>query len=179
MALIKCIDCGKEVSDKAKVCPNCGCPIESSVAESSNKDEITGDGVVSSIEKEKPNEATTGINEKKQEKSNHIEYNIVLLAVTAILTSVAFYFGIEDTVAFGWFSLLAFSSALLNVIGCKNKLKTKRETIIQVIFAFAIILLIPSALAMLIALIYEPAIILIALLLVLIFFLASKIKPKR
>lgn len=26
MALIKCPECGKEVSDKAKFCPNCGCP---------------------------------------------------------------------------------------------------------------------------------------------------------
>lgn len=27
MALIKCPECGKEISDKASVCPNCGCPI--------------------------------------------------------------------------------------------------------------------------------------------------------
>lgn len=28
MALIKCKECGHEVSDKAAACPNCGCPIE-------------------------------------------------------------------------------------------------------------------------------------------------------
>ena len=28
MALIKCPECGKEISDKAKACPNCGCPLE-------------------------------------------------------------------------------------------------------------------------------------------------------
>lgn len=28
MALIKCNECGHEVSDKASICPNCGCPIE-------------------------------------------------------------------------------------------------------------------------------------------------------
>lgn len=28
MALIECPECGKEVSDKAKSCPNCGCPID-------------------------------------------------------------------------------------------------------------------------------------------------------
>ena len=27
MTLIKCSECGKEVSDKAKACPNCGFPI--------------------------------------------------------------------------------------------------------------------------------------------------------
>ena len=26
MALIKCPECGKEFSDKAQACPNCGCP---------------------------------------------------------------------------------------------------------------------------------------------------------
>lgn len=28
MALISCVECGKEFSDKANACPNCGCPIE-------------------------------------------------------------------------------------------------------------------------------------------------------
>ena len=27
MAMIKCPECGKEFSDKAAACPNCGCPI--------------------------------------------------------------------------------------------------------------------------------------------------------
>ena len=27
MALIKCGECKKEISDKAEVCPNCGCPV--------------------------------------------------------------------------------------------------------------------------------------------------------
>jgi len=31
MALIKCSECGKEISDKAKVCINCGAPIEISI----------------------------------------------------------------------------------------------------------------------------------------------------
>ncbi|RZT02900.1 zinc-ribbon domain-containing protein [Cuneatibacter caecimuris] len=28
MALFKCPECGKEISDRASTCPNCGCPIE-------------------------------------------------------------------------------------------------------------------------------------------------------
>lgn len=31
MALIKCPECGKEISDKAAACPNCGCPISNEV----------------------------------------------------------------------------------------------------------------------------------------------------
>lgn len=27
MSLIKCSECEKEISDQAKTCPNCGCPI--------------------------------------------------------------------------------------------------------------------------------------------------------
>ena len=30
MALITCPECGKEVSDKATTCPNCGCPLQQS-----------------------------------------------------------------------------------------------------------------------------------------------------
>lgn len=37
MALIKCPECGKEISDKASSCPNCGCPIEI------QKTEVSGD----------------------------------------------------------------------------------------------------------------------------------------
>ena len=37
MALIKCSECGKEFSDKASACPNCGCPtsemVESPIVE--------------------------------------------------------------------------------------------------------------------------------------------------
>ena len=28
MAIIKCPECGKEISNMAKNCPNCGCPIK-------------------------------------------------------------------------------------------------------------------------------------------------------
>ena len=33
MSLIKCPECGKEISDKAEKCPNCACPISLSPAE--------------------------------------------------------------------------------------------------------------------------------------------------
>ncbi len=33
MALINCIDCSKNISDKAHTCPECGCPIQHTLAE--------------------------------------------------------------------------------------------------------------------------------------------------
>ena len=33
MALIKCTECGKEFSDKASACPNCGCPTKDVLSE--------------------------------------------------------------------------------------------------------------------------------------------------
>lgn len=37
MALIKCIECGKEFSDRAAACPNCGCPTNITLDEIKNK----------------------------------------------------------------------------------------------------------------------------------------------
>ena len=31
MALIKCKECGREISDKATTCPHCGCPVEKEI----------------------------------------------------------------------------------------------------------------------------------------------------
>lgn len=37
MAIIKCPECGKEISDKAKQCPSCGYPIEATTIEATSK----------------------------------------------------------------------------------------------------------------------------------------------
>lgn len=36
MALIKCPECGKEFSDRAESCPNCGCPTETIVQDTTS-----------------------------------------------------------------------------------------------------------------------------------------------
>lgn len=52
MTMIKCIECGKEISDKAPLCINCGAPIPSTpdavVAGPAfrNLDDLNGDGRV-------------------------------------------------------------------------------------------------------------------------------------
>ena len=49
MALIKCPECGKEISDRATSCPNCGCPVEKgpveeyqNTSQESTSDVVTG-----------------------------------------------------------------------------------------------------------------------------------------
>lgn len=56
MALIKCAECGKEISDKAKTCVNCGCPINvienketKKVEKEKNKNTTTNEKIVSEI----------------------------------------------------------------------------------------------------------------------------------
>lgn len=39
MALIKCPECGKEISDKARACVNCGCPISENIEEKKEDNE--------------------------------------------------------------------------------------------------------------------------------------------
>ena len=48
MALIKCKECGKEVSDKAASCPNCGAPISDNITvnlKSGSKVKLTRPGL--------------------------------------------------------------------------------------------------------------------------------------
>ena len=52
MALIKCVDCGKELSDRANACPNCGCPIENSLVTENSSTVEKNEEIV--VENKKP-----------------------------------------------------------------------------------------------------------------------------
>lgn len=47
VALIKCPDCGKDISSEAPACPNCGRPIKSSPPQTSFGGPVPGEGQVS------------------------------------------------------------------------------------------------------------------------------------
>ena len=53
MALIKCPECGKQVSDKAPACPGCGSPIDTAIrcpkCGSANTKVISGASKVASV----------------------------------------------------------------------------------------------------------------------------------
>ena len=39
MAMIKCPECGKEISDRAEVCPGCGYPVKDYLQETKDKEQ--------------------------------------------------------------------------------------------------------------------------------------------
>lgn len=77
MALIKCIECGKEISDSAKRCPHCGCDAKKSVrAEREQQAQIAWEN---SSSREKSTISVIGI--------------IIVLAVFVFLLKSCFYSG--------------------------------------------------------------------------------------
>ena len=79
MALLKCPECGKDVSDKAAACPQCGCPVlemcinkeakEEQLeqdAEEFEKEEKTTDTIIESQDNE-------GVAEGRKEEENYFE----------------------------------------------------------------------------------------------------------
>lgn len=78
--LIKCIECGKEISDKAKNCPNCGCPIE--------------DTKINQIKKDKAEKTVKKNNStiKKEKSLNGCAYGIlgVILMIFVFILSSCF-----------------------------------------------------------------------------------------
>lgn len=94
MALIKCTECGREISDKALACPNCGCPVEKEriCAECgqtipNNASECPNCGCPQkTVEASKSNDRMTAV-----KSPNKINYNkIVIVVLTAILVVIGF-----------------------------------------------------------------------------------------
>jgi len=79
MALIKCSDCGKEISDKSSVCIHCGCPLEQVKEE--NK---------TIIKKE--------VEDTKENKKNKLFLILAGILVLVILIVVIIYFNNKDNV---------------------------------------------------------------------------------
>lgn len=86
MALIKCPECGKEVSDKAGKCPQCGCPIEE------RKDE----GVNNNINIEESSDVVSN-NEKiimKTKERRPLSKNAIIgiiLVIVAVIIGITVY----------------------------------------------------------------------------------------
>lgn len=58
MALIKCKECGKEISDKAKMCVNCGCPV---VLDTQKQTQQTTQNIQKQTAQQKQSKTTMGV----------------------------------------------------------------------------------------------------------------------
>ena len=93
MALIKCSECGKEISDKAVACPHCGCPV-------SEMTTIQSD--VTTSFKEPINENAFKVAKKKNKPLPFIIIGgIIAIAVVAILISSLTGGEKEDIASYG------------------------------------------------------------------------------
>lgn len=57
MALIKCKECGNNISDKSKACPHCGCPTSFSLS----SEPVPGDSDCSYTERDKMRDGITAL----------------------------------------------------------------------------------------------------------------------
>lgn len=77
MALIKCPECGHEISDRAESCPHCGCPVQKN--QSITKKKVLQSQIISE-----------DIVKKKKRKM----FSIAIIAIVLLVILVALYFAI-------------------------------------------------------------------------------------
>lgn len=82
MALIKCPECGKKISDKAPCCPNCGCPIQETNIQP----------------EEKPNDTTQNGKTagNKQSTRKTLVISIIVVLLLAALLGIYYYLSTSD-----------------------------------------------------------------------------------
>lgn len=86
MALINCTECGKEISDKASSCPNCGCPLESNENASKEQNPHTEVDTSKTITNDKELiEEHAPIGEEKSKKKLNKKALVILLSILGIL----------------------------------------------------------------------------------------------
>ena len=84
MAMIKCPECGKEISDKADKCPNCGCPIK--------QDNVFQPAQVN----EQTNNNNKNGNKKEKKKNSSLSTAAAVLALFTCTCPIAFIIAIID-----------------------------------------------------------------------------------
>lgn len=113
MALINCPECGKEISDKATTCPNCGCPV------------------------------AKRIEEQSENQSGHLSYMRIMFSILLIVTAVfviyqSFFAGLSNALnATGnldgtlglMFALLEILFGIMGIVTAK----TKNENTIKIL----------------------------------------------
>ncbi len=77
MALIKCSECGKDISDKAEACPHCGCPV-ALMAESKADSYVSKD-------------KTIMVNKKTKKKKARLFSAVIVVAIVIAISVIIFF----------------------------------------------------------------------------------------
>ena len=105
MSMIKCPECGKEMSDRAASCPNCGCPIEEIKSKWGEIEAEREEKIRFKEEEKKAKEVAAEIKKKQQEearntvtpamKKKRIIIGVAMAVVVVIIGICAWYFGVK------------------------------------------------------------------------------------
>jgi hypothetical protein len=96
MALIKCDECGRDVSDKASSCPNCGNPIS------------TPDFILN-IPANAPVQDTSGAWKKYEEKSTYIKQGLKRFSIFASIIWIGCWYYNLEVAHSKWFGIRYYS----------------------------------------------------------------------
>ncbi|MDY9920862.1 MAG: hypothetical protein U2P59_03445 [Synergistota bacterium] len=89
MALIKCTECGKDISDKATACPNCGCPIEEILTRL--EDRAKNEKQRAKLQTDKLIEEKKTLEKENSTKAMQIKQMIFFLAMLIVVCIVGFF----------------------------------------------------------------------------------------
>ncbi len=146
MAMIKCPECGKEMSDKATACPNCGCPIEDirqslekfeaerNEAAKKKEDEKKAKEVAASIRKKKQEEARKAITPEMKRKRGVIAAGVTVAVV--LIGILGWYFGVKIPKEKAYKAYVVAVDQANTAIGeyndCINNYNTKAKEVINI-----------------------------------------------
>ena len=167
MALIKCPECGKEISSETKNCPNCGCPIKKD--DNKKKSKMLAAVILNTLAvvipvlffillnnmTEVSEETNGGISIELANESSYsskgLLYCVCVIVITAILGYVIFFMKNEKAKR-----SLAFVYLLLAILGLVMMLAS---AILYIVFAcgFGFILLVPGILQIIAGIKYVSA----------------------
>lgn len=149
MALIKCPECGKEISDKSLSCPNCGCPAseflkQNEVVKTKNENEnvklcfkcgryIQKSATICPYCGKDPSDAESWIGGKNEKKLKN-EYPTLRLVVSVILLALSLMILYQsrliiffDNVAGAAGFMLAIAFIVSGVVGIVTRNTTKHQ----------------------------------------------------
>jgi len=86
MALIKCTECGREISSKAAKCPNCGCPVN----EAENARQVSNDIRNEATVSPKMNYEEQVFNQRVKKTAHVNKKLIILVALICVIAAVIF-----------------------------------------------------------------------------------------